>query len=180
MIDELFDKLNSMIKKVGVFIWLMGLAGVGKSTIGERFAERLQTRLGETIWLDGDVLRNALDIRGHTRDIRLDAGIKYLKISQVLISQGKNVILTSVGLQTPFEEFARLNFERYFQVLIHGDPITISKERSFYRDNSPNVMGADLKPDELSYDLIIENNRTKEIDQILFQLEEGFAKWSKN
>jgi len=38
----------------------MGLAGVGKSTIGESLSNKLRHEFGDTIWLGGDFLLNAI------------------------------------------------------------------------------------------------------------------------
>jgi adenylylsulfate kinase-like enzyme len=157
----------------------MGLAGVGKSTVGEALSKKLRNQFGDTIWLDGDYLRNALEIEGHSRGTRINAGMKYLKLSSLLVCQSKFVILTSIGLQKPFEDYARQNFFRYFQVLIDGDVNSISHERSFYRRKTKDVMGVDISPDQLSFDFVLKNDRTSSIETLTLQLEKGLENWMK-
>lgn len=163
----------------GVFIWIMGLAGVGKSTVGEALSIKLRNQFGDTIWLDGDSLRNSLEIQGHSREARINAGMKYLNLSRMLVCQSKFVILTSIGLQKPFEDYARQNFSRYFQVLIDGDINSLSDERSFYRIKTTDVMGVDMSPDLLSFDFVLKNDRTSSIDELALKLEKGLENWMK-
>lgn len=163
----------------GVFIWIMGLAGIGKSTVGEALSKKLRNQYGDTIWLDGDSLRNSLEIEGHSRATRINAGMKYLKLSRILVSQSNFVLLTSIGLQKPFEDYARQNFSRYFQVLIDGDINSLTDERSFYRMKATDVMGVDMSPDQLSFDFVLKNDRSSSINELTLKLEKGLENWMK-
>jgi len=161
----------------GVFIWLMGLAGVGKTTIGHALADKLRNRFGETIWLDGDSLRGALAIQDHSKAVRIETGLKYLQLAKILISQSRFVVLTSIGLQRPFEEYARQNFSKYYQVLIEREMESLTSEKEFYRKDITNVMGVDLQPDKLNFDLIINNNKNRRVDELVCQLEKEIGNW---
>jgi hypothetical protein len=97
----------------------------------------------------------------------------------MLVCQSKFVILTSIGLQKPFEDYARQNFSRYFQVLIDGDINSLSDERSFYRIKTTDVMGVDMSPDLLSFDFVLKNDRTSSIDELALKLEKGLENWMK-
>lgn len=51
-------------------VWLTGLSGAGKSTIGEALRDRLLSRGARVEYLDGDALRASLPGTGFTRDER--------------------------------------------------------------------------------------------------------------
>ena len=40
-----------------MIVWLIGLSGAGKTTVGTRLAERLRPELPNLVYLDGDLLR---------------------------------------------------------------------------------------------------------------------------
>jgi adenylylsulfate kinase len=155
----------------------MGLAGAGKSALGLALANRLKHRFGEVIWLDGDALRKALAIEGHSKAIRIEAGIKYLEIAKLLVPQCNFVVLSSIGLQKPFEEYAKRNFSKYFQVLVDAEIEILAKERDLYQNPTGNIIGVDLQPDRLNFDLILRNDRSRDVNSLALQLEQEIENW---
>lgn len=146
--------------KVGNVLWIMGLAGVGKTTLAEKIYNNLVEQNVQIVWLDGDTLRKALGITGHTLIERREAGIKYLNIASILANQGINVIISSIGMQQTFQIIGRELFPSFFQVLVNVDTKNTSllQTRNFYSNGEINVMGKDLSVESLEYDIIFENN----------------------
>ena len=87
------------------------------------------------------------------------AGLKYLNLAKIISSQGVDVIISSIGMQQIFEDEGRMNFPKYYQVLISSNLLdsTIRKNRSFYHNDEMNVMGKDIQPDLLTYDIIVDS-----------------------
>lgn len=146
----------------------MGLAGSGKSTLAKKVYEVLVQNGVPVIWLDGDVLREALDINGHSLIERREAGLKYLNISSIITKQGINVILSSIGMQQLFQEKGRELFTKYFQVLVEVDSndVNLLKSRSMYSNKEINVMGKDILTESLDYDIIYRNDFMHNFDLI--------------
>jgi adenylylsulfate kinase-like enzyme len=147
----------------------MGYAGAGKSTFAEKLVALLHKNGRSAIWLDGDSLRKLFDLTGHSKEERKLAGLKYLNLAKIITSQGVDVIISSIGMQQIFEDEGKSNFTRYYQVLISInllEPVTI-KKRSFYENGDINVMGKDIQPDLLSYDIVIDNKFKSNSDVFL-------------
>lgn len=172
----------TMCMASGGLVWIMGLPGVGKTECTKIICDSLSLQIKKIVWLDGDVLRNALSLEGHTKNDRISAGLKYLRLSQVLVNQGYLVLLSSVGMQKDFESYARKEISNYFQVLLLNDVEKLDqlKERSFYKVSDGNVMGIDIIPDQLSYDLTVRNDRLKSLNQVASEIMEGIQEWLKS
>jgi adenylylsulfate kinase-like enzyme len=158
-------------KKNGNFLWIMGMAGVGKTTIAEKIYNNLRRQNEIVIWLDGDTLREALNISGHSLSERREAGLKYLGIASILTGQGVNVILSSIGMQQIFQKIGKKLIPNYFQILVKVDSSDLKSlgSRNFYYNGEMNVMGKDLKIESLEYDLIYENKFTTDDELIIRQ-----------
>lgn len=157
--------------KKGNFLWIMGMAGVGKTTLAEKIYNNLRQQNEIVIWLDGDTLRETLKISGHSLSERREAGRKYLGIASILTDQGINVILSSIGMQQVFQEIGQELIRNYFQILVKVDSSDLKSlnSRDFYFDGEVNIMGKDLKIDSLKYDLVYENKFTSDDELIIRQ-----------
>jgi len=143
----------------GAVLWIMGYAGAGKSTFAEKLLALLHKKGRTAVWLDGDLMRKLFNLTGHSKKQRQLAGLKYLNLAKIISSQGVDVIISSIGMQQIFEDEGRMNFPKYYQVLISSNLLdsTIRKNRSFYLNDEMNVMGKDIQPDLLTYDIIVDS-----------------------
>ena len=87
-------------QKPGAFLlWITGLAGAGKTTVGKKVKAILDNLDVKVVHLDGDVFRKINNNRfGYTKEDRLKNALALAKLSHLLLNQCVNVICTTVSL----------------------------------------------------------------------------------
>jgi len=104
----------------GAVYWITGLAGSGKTTLGTRLHQRLQTHGRAAALLDGDELRTVFGGgAGHSRAERLALALQYSRLCELLAGQGLDVVCATISL---FAEVHRRNRQhlgdRYLEVFV--------------------------------------------------------------
>lgn len=138
----------------GIIFWLTGLSGAGKSENASRLASYLRKRGRSCVLLDGDDLRSVINAQQcFSRGDRVDLGIQYGKLCNLIARQGVDVVIATIALYSEIHEWKKRNFENcctiYLDVpveeLRRRDPKKIY-ERYFARQLT-NVAGLDLRVD---------------------------------
>ena len=70
---------------IGKLLWITGLSGAGKTTIGEEVYKMLKKKKSNTVFLDGDIVREVLgnDLGHHLKDRKKNA-IRISKMCEFL------------------------------------------------------------------------------------------------
>ena len=134
-------------------IWLMGISGAGKTTLGRKLKEHLDGLGKKSYVIDGDLVRSFYDNDlGYSREDRM-ANIKRIMLAAHTLSQ--NNIITIVCNIHPFEElreFARKKIDNYNEIYLKKDVETSQKDdtKGMYQENigKTEIVGIDLKFDE--------------------------------
>lgn len=99
-------------------IWITGLSGSGKTTIGKKVFNKLKELEPATVFLDGDDYRKLFNSHGYAREDRLKVAKKITKLCEFLIKQKINVVCCTISL---FNEVHKQNselFEEYYEIFI--------------------------------------------------------------
>ena len=139
----------------GSVVWVTGLSGAGKTTLAEKISNELRSSGWTVVFLDGDVLREALGIETqHKTEDRLTIAKKYSRICQILASQGFIVVIATISLFKEIHYWNRRNLPGYIEIYLkvpmselkRRDPKGIYKK--FQNGKVKNVSGLDLPIDE--------------------------------
>lgn len=110
-------------------VWLIGLAGAGKTTIGKSLYKKMKECSPETVFLDGDSFRDVMgDDLGHSIKDREKNGWRICKMCRLLDSQGINVVVCILSNYPEHREWNRRVFSRYVEVFI-DTPMALLIER---------------------------------------------------
>lgn len=137
-----------MNKKKGILFWITGLSGSGKTTIAKKILPFIEDKCGTTVHLDGDNLRNILELYGYSFKDRLSNSRKFTKIAKLLTDQGVNVIFSLVGLMNKPRNWNRKNIKNYIEIFIKSDvnKIIASNKKKIYKTKK-NLVGVNIKPE---------------------------------
>ena len=135
-------------------IWLTGLAGSGKTTIGRLLHQRWKETAPNTVLVDGDEVRETLGLTGdetlYTLAGRRRVAERIAALCAWLDRQDLNVVCCTISLFEDLHESNRRSFSRYFEVFVDV-PLSVLQRRDAnglysraQRGEIRNVMGVDL------------------------------------
>ena len=149
----------------GRVFWITGLSGAGKTTVGRELWSRLRSAGRAAVFLDGDVLRDAIaDDLGHSGDDRLRSARRNSRTCRLLADQGLDVVCATISMYREVRQWNRENIvgyrEIYLRVPMH-ELESRDHKRIYVRARSgelANVVGIDV-PAELpdAADLVLDN-----------------------
>ncbi|MDA3967585.1 MULTISPECIES: adenylyl-sulfate kinase [Helicobacter] len=161
----------------GLVIWLCGLAGSGKSTIGRALSQKLREKIPNVVYLDGDELRDLLGAYGYDREGRIEVALKRSKFAHFLSSQGQVVVVTTISLFDEIYQYNRETLKNYLEVYVKCDLEELKRrdQKGLYskalNGEIRDVVGIDIAYDNPNADVVIENseqnNLDKKLDEIL-------------
>ena len=163
------------MNKKGLVVWITGLSGSGKTTIAKKIVRKLKVH--KPIHLDGDDLREILDIKGKTtysKKSREKIGLIYSKFANYLANQGNFVVVSVMALNNSTFYWNKKNIKNYFEIyldvpnneLVKRDPKGIYK--NFKKGIIKNISGFDISFDEPKKpDLKIDWKKTKKTSDIV-------------
>jgi adenylylsulfate kinase-like enzyme len=145
-------------------IWFIGLSGAGKSTIGCIVAQRLRNRHINTVYLDGDLLRDVWgDELGHSVADRQKNVHRLCHLAKMLDDQNIHMVMAAQLIFPEWRRWNREHLSQYFEVFLDvpmevvesRDPHGIyGEDRAGTRNN---VVGIDIpfpRPDDA--DLVLQ------------------------
>lgn len=148
-------------------IWLIGLAGAGKTTVGRALYEQIKALDRATVFLDGDHVREIMgNDLGHSLEERRQNGLRVSRLCHYLDRQGINVVCAILSLFDEQQRWNRETYSDYFEIFIDVpiDVLEARDQKGLYsgakEGRVPNVVGFDIvfKPPK-NPDLVVRNER---------------------
>lgn len=148
------------MKKKGILFWITGLSGSGKTTLAKKIVPFVEENYGISVHLDGDNLRNILNLKGYSFEDRMSYAEKFVKLAKLLTDNGVNVVFSVVGLMNKPRNWNKKNIKKYVEIYIKSDVrkiISFKRKKNIYK-NRKNVVGTSIKPQFPKKPHIIINN----------------------
>lgn len=169
----------------GKVIWITGLSGAGKTSLGRLVVDWLNKNDKVSILLDGDELRQIFGANDHyDRTSRENLSIRYSKLCGLLASQNIIVVICTISLFHKVHTFNRKFIDQYFEVfldtpidvLVKRDPKNIYSQ--FSKGHLTDVIGLDL-PAEFpkSPDLVIQAHHHTKIESSFSQIKKSLSEF---
>jgi adenylylsulfate kinase len=150
--DELSD---------GAVVWVTGLSSAGKSTIAGELVRQLRRDGHAPVLLDGDEIRDALDMTGHyDTESRLKAAFTYARLCNLLARKGHTVVIATISLFREVHHWNRQHLPRYFEVVLNVPRSELQRrdKKGLYREGAQNTVGAGQKAEFPSHpEMVIDN-----------------------
>ena len=132
-------------------VWLIGLSGAGKSTIGSLLYQQVAAVHSNTVYLDGDVLRDVWgDTLGHDIEGRRLNAHRLSHLSSMLHAQGIHVVAAVLSIFPEWQTWNRSNISDYFEIFLDVpmDVVYARDTKGLYRraklGEIDNVVGVDI------------------------------------
>ena len=148
----------------GTLYFFTGLAGAGKTTLGELFFERLKVKKPRAVLLDGHRKRESFVAEGVARDYslktRLNGAYWMFRQCRMLTEEGRDVVCCSMALFDEIRTWNRRNIPNYKEIYLRV-PMEILRQRrsELYSGKQTQVVGLDLPWDEpKTPDIVVDND----------------------
>lgn len=102
-----------------MIVWIIGLAGAGKTVIGRELYGLWKETDKATVFLDGDHVREIMgNDLGHTLEDRRANGWRICRLCQYLDRQGINVVCSILSLFPEQQAWNRKHYSGYLEVFV--------------------------------------------------------------
>lgn len=141
------------MKKKAVCIIIFGLSGAGKSTLSELIFNKVQKKIGKTVLLDGNEIRDFFSSvgqnHGFSKKERTKTAKPVLHLINLFLKQDINVIYNNVCLNKKAYDIWKKGIKNLIYVYVKSDVnkiIKFGKKKKIYKLKK-DVVGLHIKPD---------------------------------
>ncbi len=158
-------------------IWIIGLSDAGKTTIGRLLYEHLKAAHQNTLFLDGDILRDVWgDKLGHDLAGRALNAHRISNLCKVLDGQGMHIVACVLSVFPEWQKWNRDNLSSYFEVFLDVDMAILQDRDSkgiygaAQRGEMKDVVGIDIPFPRPPYsDLVISGDDAVQQPDIILE-----------
>lgn len=167
-----------------MLVWITGLSGSGKTTIGKEVYKKLKEKYLNTVFLDGDSFREVLgNDLGHSPKDRFENAKRIHRMCKFLVSQNINVVCATMSLYKEVHDLNRAEMKNYFEIFVECDIEELIRrdQKGLYskalRQERDDVVGVNLPYDKpKDCELVIDNSTKSDllikVEKILNLIEE--------
>tara|TARA_B100000787_G_scaffold169580_1_gene161214 strand:- start:4826 stop:5347 length:522 start_codon:yes stop_codon:yes gene_type:complete len=160
-------------------IWITGLPGSGKTSIGKLFYTKFKNNYGPTLFFNGDDIRNIFKIKKFDLNSRKIIAKQYSMFIRFIVKQNVNIIFTCVAMFDEVRKFNRINIPNYVEIFIDTkiNKIIAEKKKKLYLKQRKNMIGIDLMAElPKKPDIKIKNDFSKSTKELSDQIYLNFLK----
>ncbi|MFA5879146.1 MAG: adenylyl-sulfate kinase [Candidatus Margulisiibacteriota bacterium] len=160
-----------------MIIWLIGMSGSGKTTVGKELHNKLKEKNNNEPWLfiDGDIVREILgNDLGHTIEDRRKNAIRINNLCLYLDREGINVVCGVLSIFPEYQQLMREKATKYFEVYLKVtlEDLLTRDSKGLYKQalkgEIKNVVGVDIEfPAPENSDMVINNGIPEENPEII-------------
>lgn len=162
--------MNKNYNDRGAVIWITGLSGVGKTTLGKMVYKHIKRKYPNTVFVDGDSFRKAfVKNSGHSVEERREIARQISGLCQFLSDQNIHVVCATISLFNDIHKYNRENIKKYFDIFVECemDELVRRDKKGLYSKalsgKIKNVVGVDLSFDKPEKCMLILNNTKPEL-----------------
>ena len=152
-----------------MIIWITGISGSGKTTIGKAYFNILKKKYKSSIFVDGDSERKVFqnDLKFSLKDRNLNAE-RLTRLVKFLSEQKINVVVSANLTSIKYRNWCKKNLKNYVEIFISAELKNLIKRdyKSLYKKSLQgkikNVVGVDIKLNVPKFsNIYLTNNSTK-------------------
>ncbi len=154
-----------------MIIWFIGISGAGKTTLGKLLYKKLNKKIKNLLYIDGDEFRSLTGNNiGYSLKDRNTNAKRLINFIKYISDQKINIICAANLTSKKYQSIARKMFKKkYFEIFVQTSIETLISERDYkqiykkaLQKKIKNVVGIDIKYSlPKNSNLIINNNRKK-------------------